>query len=111
MIRQKSDITLYQNGLLFAFLQHALLGSVDGNWDAGTFGDTNDAVTIGIGDIVNLLREPMAVDVAVRASDGSSIGVSLLSPGRVLVLVAKLKVAQLILSVVLGGDSIEQFLA
>ena len=52
-----------------------------------------DAVTTGIGDIVNLLREPVAVDVAVRAGNGAGVGVAPLSPGRVGVLVAKLKVA------------------
>ena len=77
--------------------------SVDGNRHTGTVGGCCDTMPIVIGDVVNLLPEPVAVEVAVGAGDSAGVGVALLRPCGVWVTVAKLKVALLVLGVVLGG--------
>ena len=93
---------LFSKGTDFLYFNAA---SVNGNRHAGTVGSSSDTIPIVIGDVVNLLPEPVTVEVAVGAGDGAGVGVAFLRPGRVGVTVPEFKVALLVLGlgVVLGG--------
>ena len=85
---------LFSKGTDFLYFNVA---SVNGNRHTGAVGGSSDTIPIVIGDVVNLLPEPVTVEVAVGAGDSAGVGVALLPPGRVGVAVSKLKVALLLL--------------